>query len=284
MAILIALIPALAWGSIGLVSGKLGGNAQQQTLGMTLGALVFGVGMWIFVQPNIDGKTWLFGIISGLFWALGQSQQFSAMKSIGVSMAVPMSTGLQLVANTLAGALLFHEWKDGHDITLGLIAMVVLIAGATFTSLREKKQAKEGASAMTKGMQALIISTIGYAGYTIVYTASSLDATAVVLPQSIGMVIGALLFAAKANPVNKATAKNVITGLFWGTGNVFMLMATKDIGLAVAFSMSQMGIVISTFGSIFFLGEHKTKKEMVYVTMGSLLVIIGGVILGIMKA
>ncbi|MDT3392295.1 MAG: GRP family sugar transporter, partial [Bacillota bacterium] len=28
MSILIALIPALCWGSIGLVSGKLGGNAH----------------------------------------------------------------------------------------------------------------------------------------------------------------------------------------------------------------------------------------------------------------
>ena len=44
MVFLLALIPALAWGSIGLVSGKLGGNAYQQTLGMTFGALVFGVG------------------------------------------------------------------------------------------------------------------------------------------------------------------------------------------------------------------------------------------------
>ena len=33
----IALIPPLAWGSIGLISGKLGGNANQQTLGMTWG-------------------------------------------------------------------------------------------------------------------------------------------------------------------------------------------------------------------------------------------------------
>ena len=49
MAILIALIPALAWGSIGLVSGKLGGNAYQQTFGMTIGALVFGIGtFWLF--------------------------------------------------------------------------------------------------------------------------------------------------------------------------------------------------------------------------------------------
>lgn len=33
MAIIIALIPALAWGSIGLVSGKLGGNATNKLWG-----------------------------------------------------------------------------------------------------------------------------------------------------------------------------------------------------------------------------------------------------------
>lgn len=37
---LIALIPAIAWGSIGLVSGKLGGSANQQTLGMTWGSTI----------------------------------------------------------------------------------------------------------------------------------------------------------------------------------------------------------------------------------------------------
>ncbi|WP_155286100.1 GRP family sugar transporter [Lacticaseibacillus zhaodongensis] len=286
MGILIALIPAIAWGSIGLVSGKLGGNAYQQTLGMTLGALLFGIGTFIFVQPAIDGKTWLFGIVSGLFWALGQSNQFRSMKAIGVSMTTPISTGLQLTANTLAGALLFHEWHTGKDVTLGILAMVVLIAGAAMTSKREKNpnQAAESKSAMATGIQALIISTIGYAGYTIVYTAGNLNATAVVLPQSIGMVIGALIFAAKHQPVAKATAKNIITGLFWGVGNIFMLIATKDVGLAIAFSFSQMGIVISTYGSIFYLGEHKTKREMMYVTIGSILVIAGGVILGIMKA
>lgn len=36
MSILIALIPMVAWGSIALVSGKLGGDANQQTLGMTM--------------------------------------------------------------------------------------------------------------------------------------------------------------------------------------------------------------------------------------------------------
>ena len=38
--ILFALIPMVAWGSIGFVSNKIGGKPDQQTLGMTLGALL----------------------------------------------------------------------------------------------------------------------------------------------------------------------------------------------------------------------------------------------------
>ncbi len=140
MGILIALIPAIAWGSIGLVSGKLGGNAYQQTLGMTFGALVFGIGTFLVAQPTLDAKVWLFGILSGLFWSLGQSQQFQAMKYIGVSLTVPMSTGMQLVANTLAGALLFAEWQTTKMVVLGLLALFALIAGAVLTSRTEKNR------------------------------------------------------------------------------------------------------------------------------------------------
>ena len=36
--VLLALVPMFAWGSIGFVAKKFGGDAKQQTLGMTLGA------------------------------------------------------------------------------------------------------------------------------------------------------------------------------------------------------------------------------------------------------
>ena len=104
----IALVPMLAWGSIGLVSGKLGGDAHQQTLGMTFGALIFAIVTTIFsfqhfLQYN-SFKLWAVGIVSGLCWCLGQNNQFKAMKAIGVSKAVPISTGAQLVTTTIAGA------------------------------------------------------------------------------------------------------------------------------------------------------------------------------------
>ena len=52
-ALLLALVPALAWGSVGLVNTKMGGSAGQQTLGMTFGALIFGLAtMFFYVMPN----------------------------------------------------------------------------------------------------------------------------------------------------------------------------------------------------------------------------------------
>ena len=50
--ILYALIPMVAWGSIGFVSNKIGGKPDQQTLGMTIGALLFAFVVWLFVQPK----------------------------------------------------------------------------------------------------------------------------------------------------------------------------------------------------------------------------------------
>ncbi|MGX5377919.1 GRP family sugar transporter [Ligilactobacillus sp. LYQ135] len=288
---LIALIPALAWGSIGLISGKLGGTANQQTLGMTWGALIFAIittlfGWQHFIETS-SWKLWIVGLVSGLFWSLGQYQQFSAMKAVGVSKAIPISTGAQLVTNALAGVILFHEWKTAHQLTIGSIALVVLVIGATLTALRDKQNTAINAERIQedwhRGARALTLSTLGYLGYTVVVTWTGVDTKAMVLPQAVGMVLGASMFALGKNAFRKETYKNIFTGLVWGTGNFFMFEATRIVGLAISFSFSQMGIVISTFGSILFLGEKKTKKEWVYVITGSLMVILGGFLLGLLK-
>lgn len=298
MIILMAVIPAIAWGSIGLISGKLGGTANQQTVGMTWGALIFGIAVYGIYQPEMSGKAWIIGIISGLFWSLGQNQQFHAMKAIGISKTVPVSTGLQLAGNALAGVILFGEWKTTRMVVIGTIAMIVIIAGAALTSLKDKKNSSLSDSDKDEntaaGVRAIILSTIGYVGYTIVVHYATVGmtteesrafTTATILPQAVGMVIGAGFFALIAHEVimNSSTFKNILTGLIWGTGNIFMFLSIPKLGQAVSFSFSQMGIVISTFGSIYLLGEKKTNREMVYVTLGSIFVILGVIMLGIMK-
>lgn len=285
MEILIALIPAFAWGSIGLVSGKLGGTAQQQTLGMTIGSFVFAIGVYFFYQPIFEVRIFIVGMISGLFWTLGQNKQFQSMKLMGVSSTLPVSTGLQLMANTLAGVLLFREWTTSRDLSLGLLAIALLIIGVRLTTISDQKDSGDEATSVKKAwVKALLLSTLGYAIYTIIINASGVDALAVILPQSIGMVIGALFFSRKEKVWNHYTARNILSGLIWGVGNIFMLISMKAIGLAVSFSLSQMGIIISTLGGIWFLGETKSKREFRYIILGCVLVIFGGIVLGYMKS
>ena len=287
MSIVFALIPMFAWGSIGLVSGKLGGDANQQTLGMTIGAFLFSLIVFFVTMPTIDGWIVVIGLLSGLCWSVGQNGQFHGMKYLGVSVGLPLSTGMQLILNTIAGALFFGEWTQSRDYLLGITALILLVTGAYLTARQDGEQMPETENKMLdfpRGFRSLISSTIGYGAYTIIITWAGIDPLAIILPQSIGMLIGASFFALRKTKVNRAVWMNTLSGLLWGIGNVCMLITVQQIGLAVGFSLSQMGIIISTLGGIFLLGEKKTKKEFKYVVFGCLLVIFGGILLGYMKA
>ena len=284
MSLLIALVPMIAWGSIGLVSGKIGGSANQQTLGMTIGALLFSIVVFFVIQPTLTTATLIVGFISGLFWSLGQNQQFHSMKYMGVSVGLPISTGMQLVVNTVAGAVFFHEWKD---FVVGFIALAFLVFGVYLTARQDDDSQPKTSNSMldfNKGIRALIFSTVGYGVYTIIINATGLDPWGIILPQSIGMLVGASFFAFKKVKVDRFVWMNMTTGLLWGLGNICMLLTMREIGLAISFSLSQMGIIISTLGGIFLLGERKSKKEMFYVIFGCIFVILGGILLGYMKA
>lgn len=55
MDILLALLPALFWGSIVLFNVKLGGGPYSQTLGTTIGALIVSFVLYLFCPP---GAVW----------------------------------------------------------------------------------------------------------------------------------------------------------------------------------------------------------------------------------
>ena len=71
--------------------------------------------------------------------------------------------------------------------------------------------------------------------------------------------------------------------MMWAVGNIGLLLANPKVGVAIAFSFSQMGIVISTLGGIFLLGEKKSQKQMAFVIIGCVLVIAGGIMIGFTK-
>ena len=284
--ILYALVPMFAWGSIGFVSNKIGGKPNQQTLGMTLGALLFAFVVWLFVRPEMSVSLWVFGIIGGMLWSIGQNGQFRAMQYMGVSVGNPLSSGAQLVFGSLIGAIVFGEWSKPIQYTLGIIALILLVIGFYFTSKRDSDNVET--NEMTdfgKGFRALTYSTVGYLSYTILFNnIMKFDALAVIFPLSVGRVLGAMIFMKFRIQFEPVVLKNTLVGLMWGVGNIFMLLAAAKAGLAIAFSFSQLGVVISIVGGILFLGETKTRKEMRWLTIGIACFIVGAVLLGFVKS
>ncbi|WP_338782279.1 GRP family sugar transporter [Metabacillus sp. FJAT-52054] len=283
MGILLALIPAITWGSLVLISVKLGGDAKSQTLGITIGALLFAIVTYFFTFPDINGLAWGIGIVSGVLWAIGQFGQLSSVKYIGVAKTVPISTGLQLMGTTLFGVLLFKEWDTKSAIILGSIAVAAIIIGVVLTSIGQKAENAEDKKHFKKGMLILLVSSLGYIGYVVIIRQFEIDGWAAILPQGIGMVAGAVVLTIRSQPFNKYAVRNILTGIWWSAGNLGLLLSLPLIGVATSFSLSQTGIVISTLGGLFLLQEKSAKKQIIFVIIGCLLIIAGGVLLGYTK-
>ncbi|MFT3653922.1 putative glucose uptake protein GlcU [Bacillus sp. B01(2024)] len=283
MDIFLAILPAIFWGSIVLFNVKLGGGPYSQTLGTTIGALIFSAIIYLVIHPVLTPFIFIVGIVSGLFWAVGQSNQLKTIEYIGVSKTMPISTGMQLVSTALFGVIVFHEWSTVTTVLLGILALIFIVIGIVLTSLESKKN-KEQSGQFKKGIITLIISTIGYLVYVVVARLFNVDGWVALFPQAIGMFIGGLILTYKHKPFNKYTIRNIIPGLIWAAGNMFLFISQPKVGVATSFSLSQMGIVVSTLGGIFLLGEKKTKRQLISISIGIVLIILGGVLLGIAKS
>jgi glucose uptake protein len=308
MAILLALVPSLCWGSIGLFSTKFGGNSSQQTLGLTFGGLIFGIltyFMWVLPHNYVmNSKIILIGLISGILWTVGQGFQFVAIKSMGVSRAVPLSMTSQIVGNALLGASILGEWQDGQTWITGIVGIILIVIGAVWiqTEDKDKKDKENKKEGSLSGYIPLTFSTLGFMGYFIApkllqrwlhVSDAIINADhgvqymiSIIFPQSIGMVIGGFLFVflithETKNMFNLSTWKNSITGFIWAIGNVamFISIANPNLGQAVSSTLSSLGFIVGAFGGIFILHETKTSHQMKLITAGTFIAVLGAVVM-----
>ncbi|MBN7275350.1 glucose transporter GlcU [Ligilactobacillus pobuzihii] len=286
MGILIGLVPALGWGLQALVMQKIGGKYTNKTLGMALTTIVFGIAAYFYLRPEMTAALLWGSILSGLSWSLGQILQTKSFDLLGVSTAMPVSTGEQLVLTTLLGAIALQEWTHAWQYFVGLPAIAIIVLGVAFTTVEDNKTEKGGSSNLKKGMLILIISSIGQAGYAVLPRVFDLNGGDVLLPQSIAMTAGVMLLSSfeKDNDMfGKKTWQNMLTGICFSVANVGLLFSNQINGVAVGFTLSQLNVVVSTIGGIWFLHEVKTKHEMKYTMWGLALVVLGAVLIGITK-
>ncbi|MEX2948592.1 GRP family sugar transporter [Staphylococcus warneri] len=282
--ILIALLPALFWGSVVIINVFVGGGPYNQIRGTTLGALIVGICLLLTGNAAFDDLTVIIvGLFSGALWAFGQGNQLKSVNLIGVSKTMPISTGMQLVGTTLFSVIFLGEWSTMVQVIFGLLSMVLLVAGIALTSLKAKNEGKSDDPEFKKAMGILLISTVGYVGYVVLGDIFNVSGTKALFFQSVGMAIGGFILSMNHKTSIKSTALNLIPGVVWAIGNLFMFYSQPKVGVATSFSLSQLLVIVSTLGGIFILGEKKDSRQMTGIWAGIILIIIAAIILGNLK-
>ncbi len=114
---------------------------------------------------------------------------------------------------------------------------------------------------LKKAMGILIVSTVGYVGFVVLGDIFGVGGTDALFFQSVGMAIGGFILSMNHKTSLKSTALNLLPGVIWGIGNLFMFYSQPKVGVATSFSLSQLLVIVSTLGGIFILGERKRSSS-----------------------
>ncbi len=279
MNILIALIPALGWGIQPIILGKIGGKPSNQILGTGIGALIVGLIINFTMSPSaIPTKVFLISLLSGIFWVIGQVGQYKALKLIGVSKTMPLTTGLQLIGTSIISIIFFGEWASSISKIGGTFAILLLIIGAVLTSFSEKNTSKD---TFYKGLMILVLTSVGYWIYSALPKMVNASGLSIFFPQMLGVFIGATVYTLFSNrSAFKAAVswKLVVIGLTFSISALAYIFAAQANGVVTAFIMTQLNVVLATLGGLLILKESKTHKELIFTLLGLILIVVGSVI------
>ncbi|CAM2843587.1 GRP family sugar transporter [Fructilactobacillus fructivorans] len=292
-AILIGLIPVIGWGLFPTISSKIGGKPTNQIFGATVGTLIFAIVVLLFTKAGFPmGWNLVYGILSGMGWGFGQIMAFKGYSLIGSSRVMPITTAFQLIVTALWGAFALSSWPGiGHKI-IGILALIVIIIGATLTTWSQNKENVDK-GALKKAVILQLIGVIGYWLYSaapqvdnLTWAKGFLPQTAptsgmqAFLPQAVGMVLMAVIYGLmnmkKENVFAEAVSyKQIIAGFFFAVAAFSYLIAAQPtmLGLSTGFVLSQVSVVVATLTGVYFLHQKKTPKEMVATLIGLALII-----------
>lgn len=289
--ILWALVPSILFGLQTTLTGAVHTTDQQRVLGLTTGGFVFALAVTPFLGVEWNVRDVIVAFVTGLIVGWGLVDQIPAFNVLGVSRTMPVSTGGQLAAISLGGVLLFGEWRHGGALPVGVVAIIVLILGIWFVSRTEEGSDTKNLD-WARGTRLLVTSTFAFSSYVLIGRAFGLDGPSIRLPQATGYFLVALIaYAVNARRkedeaptlLSVPMAQMTALGLMWGAGVVLLQVGAGRVGVATGFTLSQLGILISTPLGILWLGEHRTGRELRWTVIGVALVIAGAVLAGVAK-
>lgn len=295
--ILIGLIPALGWGFQGIIMQKIGGTTANKQMGMVLTALVMSI-----VVALVDPIAWTPALIAaaavnGIPWAIAQILQIKSFDYLGVSRAMPLTSGMQLILTSVIGAFYFNEWPQAWQMGVGFAGIALIIVGTVLTTYTEAGQETTSKSDIRKGVIITAISSALYVAYATAARFFNVDSFQILLPQALFMLAATIVISiivSKRDSVDGVFGRvegvfglkswqNMLTGVLWSVANIAVLFSNQVNGVAVGWTLANMNLIFATLGGLFILHEKKTPKELKFVIAGMIIIAAGGIAIGATK-
>ena len=282
MNILIALLPALGWGCMPLITGKVGGSPVNQMFGIGAGASIIGLIAFLLTGQTTTPAAFAFSFVCGALWCISQVGQFISFKRMGVSNTIPLSSCFQLVGSSVFGVIFLGQWASPMAKMIGFFALILVVIGSLMTSIKDKKSGKK---VQAKDVILLLVTTIGFWIYSLfpqMPAVASQSAEAIFLPETLGILFGSVVYCVCSGNARAFKQKeqylNIIAGLAWGIAAFSYVFSAKLNGVNMAFIFSQLNVIIGTFGGILILHEKKSSRELKWTTLGIALMVIGAIL------
>ena len=308
MSFAIGLLPALLFGSSSVLLMKLGGDSRQQTMGQFLGALAVAIVLALSVGVDTNPAVLLTAFVAGAVLGVGMNLQIISFHYQGVSRVMPLTTGGQLIGVAVLGIALFGEWVGSAALPVGIAALAAILVGVFLAGWSEPDAltvsapadpapadpapapASAPASASVRtGMVIMAISTLFLIAFPTLTRLWSIDPMTSLLPEAIGFVVVGVIATSPRRGMpdtrwSRPTVGALLPGVLWGTGLIVLQYSINVLGVAVGFALSQLTVVVATFGGIWILQEKKTRKEMRVTMLGMLFLVGGAMLLGYANA
>jgi glucose uptake protein GlcU len=260
-------------------------------LGLMAGATVGTFVYWVVAgMPFQWSWAALFSLVPGANWAAGSYA--SGTGRIGLAKATGIKN-TQVVITTLGGFLIFGEGATTEPV-LATIGSGLVVATAVYLS-RVEHSRDVVPRASLKGYLIPIVASFLY-GLNGLFM-KMLIIWKVPLPQeNLGIGVGALLggaaiYAAKGKrfgDLGRWPKRDhifaLVGGLIWAVALITMLLSIEYAGLAVAWSLMNLSVVVSVLYGVVVLKEIDLRSRWGHVAIGLLLACLGVIALYYSKA
>lgn len=285
--IILSIACAIAWGVNSVLLRWMQSEPAWQTLGTSVGNLVISALVFPWHQIcKIAPAAVTVSFMSGITWAIGMYLHICSIPLVGISRAVPICGGFQVVFNALFGWLAMGELPGS---SLGKVSVIVgvflIVMSMLFIGGSEWAFDKE--ELRRRGLFLPIMAALVFSLYVAPVRYFGIPGEIAALPQAVGMVTGSVGLMSFRNrqrtplPLRKFSFSMIcLPGLVWGTGNVLLLLALSSIGISVSLALTRLSVVISSCFGVFYFKETGTEHSY-SVLLAGLMNILGSTLVSI---